>query len=126
MALGVASTVILVLYGLLAGSNEELFWSLFAFSGVIFLIPYVAMMFAYLKLRRTEPDRDRPFKIAGPRWLPVLMASVCAFVLCITIILFVYVPGDGVQWPVLGGSVVLLILGEVIVHMNSKKTSKDQ
>lgn len=125
IALGIASTVILVLYGLLAGSNEELFWSLFAFSGVIFLIPYVAMMFAYLKLRRDEPyvkqpGRDRPFQIGGPAWLPGLLAGICALILCITIILFVYTPGSGVQWPVLGGSIILLVIGEIIVHMNSR------
>lgn len=125
VALGVASTVILVLYGLLAGSNEELFWSLFAFSGVIFLIPYVAMMFAYLKLRRDEPNRDRPFQIGGPSWLPSLLAGVCAFILCVTIILFAYIPGDGVQWPVLCGSIVLLVIGEIIVHMNGKPHSTD-
>ncbi len=120
VALGIASTVILVLYGLLAGSNEDLFWSLFAFSGVIFLIPYVAMMFAFMKLRRDEPNRDRPFQIGGPNWLPAALASICAFILCVTIVLFIYTPGGGVQWPVLGGSIALLVIGEIIVHMNSK------
>ena len=120
VALGIASTVILVLYGLLAGSNEDLFWSLFAFSGVIFLIPYVAMMFAYMRLRRHNPDRDRPFQIGGPRWLPAVLASVCAVILCITIVLFIYTPDGGVQWPVLGGSIALLAIGELLVHRNSK------
>lgn len=119
VALGVSSTVILLLYGFLAGSNEELFWSLFAFSGVIFTIPYVGMMFAYIKLRRTDPERERPFKIGGPSWLAFLLASVCAIVLLLTILLFVYVPGDGMQWEVFWGALTLLLIGEVIVH--SKK-----
>lgn len=121
MALGVSSTVILLLYGFLAGSNEELFWSLFAFSGVIFLVPYVGMMFAYIKLRRIDPDRDRPFKIGGPSWLPLLLASVCAVILLLTIVLFVFVPGDGMQWEVFWGAFALLMLGEVIVHTKQKK-----
>lgn len=120
VALGIASTVILVLYGFLAGSNEELFYSLFAFSGVIFMIPYVAMMFAYLKLRRTEPERERPFQIGGPTWLPIMLATICALTLSITIILFIYTPEGGIQWPVLGGSIVLLTLGEIIVRLNPK------
>jgi uncharacterized RDD family membrane protein YckC len=55
-----------------------------------------------------------------------LLAGVCAFILCITIFLFAYIPGDGVQWPVFGGSIVLLVIGEIIVHMNSKTKTKDQ
>lgn len=121
IALGVTSSVILVLYGALAGSNEELFWSLFAFSGVIFIIPYVGMMFAYVKLRRIDPDRERPFKIGGPGWLPPLLASMCGVVLLLTIVLFVYVPGDGLQLEVFFGSVTLLLLGEIIVHVNARQ-----
>lgn len=124
VALGVTSTVILILYGTLAGSNEELFWSLFAFSGVIFLIPYVGMMFAYVKLRRTEPERERPFKIGGPSFLPILLASVCGVILLLTIALFVYVPGDGIQWEVFWGALTLLIIGEVIVHVNARNSAE--
>lgn len=120
VALGVASTVILVLYGALAGSNEDLFWSLFAFSGVIFLIPYVGMMFAYVKLRRVDPNRERPFQVGGPGWFAPLLAAVCSAVLIVTIVLFVYVPGEGIQWPVLVGAVVLLAIGEIIVHANAR------
>lgn len=123
IALGISSTIILVLYGLFAGSNQELFWSLFAFSGVIFIIPYVGMMFAYIKLRRTDPDRERPFKVGGPSWLPLLLASVCSVVLILTIILFNYVPGDGMQWKVFWGALTLLIIGEVIVHTSKTKAS---
>lgn len=120
VALGVASSMIMILYGFLATSNEDLFWSLFAFSGVIFIIPYVAMAVAYLKLRETDPERERPFKIAGPPWLHTVMALICALVLMLTIVLFIYVPGDGVQWPVLLGSLALLFIGEVIVHTNAR------
>lgn len=121
VALGVTSSMILVLYGLLAGDNEDLFWSLFAFSGVIFVIPYVGMMFAYIKLRRTDPDRERPFKIGGPSWLPIALARICAVVLVLTIMLFIYVPGDGMQWEVFWGALTLLIIGEVIVHTGKTK-----
>ncbi|MBO6505846.1 MAG: amino acid permease [Kordiimonadaceae bacterium] len=123
IALGISSTIILVLYGFFAGSNQDLFWSLFAFSGVIFIIPYVGMMFAYIKLRRTDPDRERPFKVGGPSWLPLLLASICSVVLILTIILFNYVPGDGMQWKVFWGALTLLIIGEVIVHTSKTKSN---
>lgn len=120
IALGVSSTIILILYGTYAGTNEDLFWSLFAFSGVIFFIPYVAMMFAYEKLRRTDPGRHRPFKVGGPPWLATLLSRVCAIVLLLTIGLFIYVPGDGMQWKVFWGALTLLVIGEIIVHTRSR------
>lgn len=39
LLMGATSTALLLLYGFFAGSNEDLFWSLFAFSGVIFFMP---------------------------------------------------------------------------------------
>ena len=126
VALCVTSSMVLVLYGFLADDNEDLFWSLFAFSGVIFVIPYVGMMFAYIKLRRTDPDRERPFKIGGPSWLPIALARICAVVLVLTILLFIYVPGDGMQWEVFWGALTLLIIGEVIVHTGNTKGAESK
>ena len=119
--LGITSTIILVAYGFLAGSNEDLFWSLFAFSGVIFMIPYVAMAFAYIKLRKTAPNDRELFRIGGPDWFVNGLAYLCALVLILTILLFVYVPGDGVQWPVAIGALVLLVLGEILTRVSERK-----
>ncbi len=124
IALGLVSSVILLLYGFLAENNEDLFWSLFAFSGVIFMIPYVAMMFAFIKLRKCEPNIDRPFRVKGPDWLVYGMACLCALILLATIILFIYVPGEGVQQAVLWGSIFLLLLGEVAIMVAHRKRQK--
>lgn len=113
--LGITSTIILVAYGFLAGSNEDLFWSLFAFSGVIFMIPYVAMAFAYIKLRKTAPTDKGLFRLSGPDWFVTGVAYLCAIILILTIVLFVYVPGDGMQWPVAIGAAILLALGETLI-----------
>lgn len=115
MILGASSSIILILYGFLVGSDEDLFWSLFAFSGVIFSIPYVAMMTAYIALK-SDNTVKRPFKVPGSNAFAISLAASCALILCFTILLFNYVPGEGVQWEVLIGSVVLLSIGEVIVR----------
>ncbi len=122
--LGMASTIILVAYGFLAGSNEDLFWSLFAFSGVIFMIPYVAMAFAYIKLRKSAEGTQDHFRIGGPDWFVSGLAYLCALVLILTIILFIYVPGDGMQWPVAIGSFVLLLLGEILIKTSERNTAE--
>ena len=113
LLLGIASSLILILYALVAGDNEELFWSLFAFSGVIFFIPYVVMMMAYLRLKRV-PGYSPGFRFTSNR-ISTVLAGVCALILVFSIILFLFVPGDGVQWTVLAGVTVLIVIGEVLL-----------
>ncbi len=115
--MGIVSTIILVLYGFLVNSNEDLFWSLFAFSGVIFLLPYVGMMFAFIKLRIADPQHERPFKIMGGNVFACGLALTCAAVLILSIVLFVYTPGEGIQWPVFIGSLVAVIAGEIAMRV---------
>ncbi len=115
--MGVVSTIILGLYGFLVSSNEDLFWSLFAFSGVIFLLPYVGMMFAFIKLRLTDGQRERPFKIMGGNLFACALALICAAVLIFSIVLFMYTPSEGIQWPVFIGSLVAVIAGEIAMRV---------
>ena len=121
--LGISSTVILLVYGLLAGSNEDLFWNLFAFSAVLFLLPYVGMALAFVKLRRMYPGRERPFRVPGGETSARLMAWVCVLVLIAAIALFCYVPGEGMLWPVTIGSIVLMAIGEVFIRVQENKRS---
>lgn len=121
VALGITSTVLMVLYGFLATTNEDLFWSLFAFSGVIFLIPYIGMMTSFVTLRLTDDGHPRPFRIGGPTILSILMAAICTLILCVSIFLFNYIPGEGVQYEVLIGSLVLLGAGELCVRIAEKQ-----
>jgi amino acid transporter len=118
IAMGVVSTALLILYGFMAGNNEELFWTLFAFSAVIFLLPYQGLFMAFLKLRRVDRERERPFEIPGGYAIAVLCALACVIVLAITKVLFMYVPGDGIQWAVLLGVVVTCIIGEVVIRVS--------
>lgn len=117
VTMGSVGTLVLLLYGLLAHSNEELFWNLFAFSAVIFLLPYLAMMLAFVHLRRRDPDHPRPFAIPGSAGIARLLAYNCFAILTLAIVLFIYVPGEGVQWPVLGGALALVALGEIAIRV---------
>ncbi|WP_416175455.1 APC family permease [Clostridium sp.] len=58
----VASVVVLVAPFI---PNQDLFWSFFALNLVMFLSSYVPMFPAFLKLRKIDPDRERPFKVSG-------------------------------------------------------------
>ena len=123
--MGLVSTLCLVLYGFMSGSNEDLFWSLFAFSAVIFLLPYQGMMLAFLKMRRVDADHPRPYKVPGGNGTAGLAASLCISILAISIFLFMYTPGSGFEWAVVGGVIVTLIIGEIVIRFaeNHRTTS---
>ncbi|QFU77330.1 APC family permease [Halioglobus maricola] len=114
--MGLVSTLCLILYGFMSGSNEDLFWSLFAFSAVIFLLPYQGMMLAFLKLRKTDASHHRPYRVPGGNGAARLAAFLCMSILAISIFLFMYTPGAGFEWAVVGGVIVTLIIGEVVIR----------
>jgi amino acid transporter len=121
LVMGIISTLILLLYGFLAGSKEELFWSLFAFSAIIFLMPYIILVFAFLRMRKSDPSRHRPFRIPGGNAVATIIAWTCAGLIAVSMFLFCYTPGDGVQWPVFLGAVLVTIIGELIIRLTEKQ-----
>lgn len=122
--MGIVSTMLLVLYGLMSGSNEDLFWSLFAFSAVIFLLPYEAMLLTFIKMRITDPDHHRPYRVPGGLGMARLVAWTCFSVLALSIVLFTYTPGEGMQWTVLGGVLVTLAIGEVVIRFSQNHRAR--
>lgn len=116
--MGIVSTLVLLLYGLLSGSNEDLFWSLFAFSAVIFLLPYQGMFMAFVKMRVVDPDHHRPYRLPGGLGTARIAAWACFSVLALSIVLFMYTPGEGAQWPVMAGVAITLAIGEVVIRFS--------
>ena len=122
--MGLVSTSTIILYGFLAGSNEDLFWSLFAFSAVIFMLPYIAMMLAFVKSRVEQPNYFRPYKIPGGILVARLLAYSCITVLSFAIVLFIYSPEEGMQWAVFIGVIVTLMIGELAIRSAEKSKSE--
>lgn len=121
--MGLVSTFVLVMYGFMSGSNEDLFWSLFAFSAVIFLLPYEGMLLTFVKMRIIDPDHHRPYRVPGGLGAARAAAWICFAVLGLSIVLFMYTPGEGMEWPVLAGVIITLAIGEVVIRFseNHKK-----
>lgn len=116
--MGVVCTLVLLLYGRLASSNEDLFWSLFSFSAVIFMLPYIGVVVSYAVLRFTDPDRVRPFRAPGGVITAMIFAVSCASVLVCAITLFFYAPDDGWQTSTLIGVAVTLLIGEFLIRIS--------
>jgi amino acid transporter len=121
---GVISTLVLVIYGFMAGSNEELFWSLFAFSSIIFLLPYLALFPAFLKLRRLDANLKHPFQVPGGMPLATIIAIVCEIFIIQAIVFFIWIPGQEIDWayavPVLVGVAVTIVVGEILLWWSKK------
>lgn len=124
---GLVASVVVVLYGLMAATAEDLFWQLFAFSSIVFLLPYLPMFAAFLHLRRTDGDTPRPYRVPGSWGVLVGLAALCMLFIVQAIVFFVVVPGEPIDWskavPIVTGVVVTLLIGEAIVWRNHKAGS---
>ena len=125
--LGISSTALLILYGFIATSNESLFWTILAFTGIVFFLPYILMDIAFIKLRKDDPETERPFRVAGKRF--PFVVGIFNLVLLVGSCIFFCLPTEG-ENPVLyvgmlvGTLVGTQIIGEVMIHRAMKNRSQ--
>ena len=106
--------------------NEDIFWNFFALNMITLLASYVLIFPAFLRLRKTDAGVVRPFRAPGGKTLTVLMAIV-PMVLLILGVIFSAVPLSldseelAYKLPILAGTVVALVIGEILVVYGSKK-----
>ncbi|MGR5120917.1 APC family permease [Vibrio astriarenae] len=118
---GAVSTTVIIIYALFANTNDELFWSMFAFSSCVFLMPYLFMFPAYLKLKLTDTKTPRPFKVPGALWVQKLMTIVCFSIIFQAVVLFIFpdILFASVDWqyslPILVGVLITIAIGEILL-----------
>lgn len=122
---GVVGSSVILLYGSLSGSNEELFWSLFACSAVIFLLPYAGMVLAFARMRLVDRDRPRPYRVPLPNVVAIPVAAYCAAVILISAALLIYVPGDGFDVAVSAGVLVVIGIGEITIRVSEYRLASE-
>ena len=116
---GLLASAIVIIGALLPES--DLFWSFFALNLVMLLVSYVVMFPAFLKLRKIDGDTERPFRVPGGRGMLRVITYVPMVLLIISII-FTAVPFSldyetlAEVLPITVGTIVSLIIGEIIIH----------
>ena len=106
--------------------NQDLFWSFFALNLVMFLMSYIPVFPGFLKLRKTDKDTERPFRVPGSGIILQLLAYI-PMVLIIVSIIFTAVPLSfdaetlSGTLPITIGAVIFIVLGEIIIRMKSKE-----
>jgi amino acid transporter len=115
---GAVASAVVILYGLIAGTAEDLFWQLFAFSSIVFLLPYLVMFPAFLKLRVADPETPRPYRVPGSMPVLIGLVALCMIFIAQAVVFFVFVPGEAVDWasvvPMVAGVAITLLIGEAL------------
>lgn len=126
---GIIATVIVVIGVVLSvvAPESDLFWTFFSLNLVLFLISYLPVFPAFLKLRRVDPDTERPFRVPGGKGMQKLMAIVPMILIALSVI-FTAVPLDAESvpgtLPITIGAVVCILLGEVLISLRKAKKQK--
>ena len=106
--------------------NEDLFWSFFALNLVMFLLSYLPVFPAFIKLRKADADTERPFKVPGSPLFLKILASL-PMVLIVIALIFTAIPLSfdaetlSSKLPITIGAVIFIIIGEVIVNRKKDK-----
>lgn len=106
--------------------DSQLFWSFFALNLVLLLLSYVPVFPAFLKLRETDPDAERPIKVPGGPVMLKLMAYVPIVLIAISIF-FTAVPLSfdpatlSTVLPITIGAIISIIFGEVLIGLRERK-----
>ena len=119
--MGSLITIVLLAYGFVAGSNEELFWRLFAASAVLFLLPYIGAVASFMYARLRDAERPRPCRVPGGNAIAWAMTVVCILLLLVSIALLMYVPGTGIDGPVVIGAGVSILGGEAAIFWSERR-----
>lgn len=125
---GIVATIVVGIGAILqyVYPDSELFWSFFALNLVMFLLSYLPIFPAFLKLRKTDPDRERPFKVSGGAVVQKILAIVPMLLIIISIF-FTAIPLAfdsetlSATLPITIGSVIFLIIGEIVIALCRKK-----
>ncbi len=127
---GLVSTAVILIYAMFANSNDELFWSMFAFSSCVFLMPYLLMFPAYLKLKVTDAATPRPFKVPGSLAMQKVITAVCFIIILQAVVLFIFpdIIFGSVDWqytlPILVGVVTTICIGEILLLRTKRSTNR--
>lgn len=119
----VATTVVLIAPFI---PNEDLFWSFFALNLVMFLLAYVPVFPAFLKLRKIDPDTERPFRVSGSEGLLKVMAMMPMSMILISLAFIVVPFGFDAETlaetlPITVGAIIVMGIGEAFILKNQKK-----
>lgn len=120
--MGVISTLLIILNFSLSEDANEIFWTLLSFSMLIFLLPYMFMFPAAYKLRISDPDTPRPYKIPGGKAGMLICVGLCELFIGLSIVFMFKDAGSGFPlWTLIIGTLITTVLGLMLYRAGNKK-----
>lgn len=128
---GVVAAIVCVLGVFIAwiAPDSQLFWTFFAMNLVLLLMSYIPVFPAFLKLRRIDPDTERPFKVLGSPLMLKILAYVPLSLILISIV-FCAIPLSldagtlSSVLPITVGTAVCVAVGELQITLRGKKKDR--
>lgn len=109
----------------LIAPESQLFWTFFALNLILLLMSYLPIFPAFLKLRKVDPQAERPFKVPGNSLVLTVMALLPMSLILISIV-FCAVPLSANPGtlasvlPITIGSVLCIAIGEILTRIREK------
>lgn len=123
---GVISTVVILVYGFIARDAAEMFWHVISFSTAVNMFSYLMLFPTFIILRKKDKDIKRPYRLPGPEWVGIGFALMAeAFVLLTALVLLLQPGNDFLRsaLPVIAGSLIAIVVGEIFIARSIKKTA---
>jgi amino acid transporter len=123
---GIISTLLLIGNAIPAETVASIFWTLFALSSLIFLLPYLLLFPSFLKLRYKRPEVARPYKLPGGMslaWISAILGEIFIAMACV----FFFMPPEEIkdvflyEAELIGGTAAVLIIG-YLLYIWSKRS----
>ena len=111
--------------------SEDIFWSFFALNMITLLMAYILMFPTFLKLRKTDPHTERPFR-AGEGQVKLYIMTYLPMILLIISVVFSVIPLStdkaelSEKLPLLIGTVIAVIIGEIFAAGAAKKSKRNR
>lgn len=114
---GVIATLIVIVSVFIP--SEDIFWSFFALNMITLLLSYILMFPSFLRLRKTDPKKERPFKINGGGFKLKVITYVPMILLILSVLLSLFpLSSDPAELsskiPLIIGTAAAVIIGEII------------
>ena len=103
--------------------NQDIFWAFFSLNVVTLILSYALMFPAFWKLRKIDPDHERPFKVPGGKVMINLFTWIPEILIILSVLLTILPTSKSdfsSKMPVLIGTIIALIVGEIMVHVAQK------
>ncbi len=106
------------IYVILPGGVNSSFWILFALTTLVYIVTYLLMYGAVIKLRYTQPDVKRPFKIPGGK-LGVWLVGGWGFIAMVFLFIVALFPPSQITGSGLTTLeyVAILLIGTIIITL---------